>query len=268
MTQPDQYFLGYSSAELERLQRQAQELAPDSNQLFERIGVVEGSRAIELGCGPLGCLEILSQRVGPKGSVVGVEISADAVAFARRYLADQKIGNVEVRQSDGKATDLPRESFDLATARLVLVNIPEPERIVREMVALVKPGGVVALHEADWGLESGSLAALDRLLSVFADYSKANGIDLFVGRRLPRMLQAAGLVDVQVNSILQVCPLGNPRRILLLQFAKNLRDRILSQGLIPEAEFNESIAALKLYLEDPASLVLSLLYIQAWGRKP
>ena len=133
MTQPDQYFLGYSLAELERLQRQARELAPDSIQLFDRIGVVEGSRAIELGCGPLGCLEILSQRVGPKGSVVGVEISADAVAFARRYLADQKIGNVEVRQSDGKATDLPRESFDLATARLVLVNIPEPERIVREM---------------------------------------------------------------------------------------------------------------------------------------
>lgn len=127
---------------------------------------------------------------------------------------------------------------------------------------------MVALHEADWGLEYGSLAALDRLLSVFADYSKANGIDLFVGRRLPRMLQAAGLVDVQVNSILQVCPLGNPRRMLLLEFAKNLRDRILSQGLIPEAEFNESIAALKLYLEDPASLVLSLLYIQAWGRKP
>jgi len=268
MTQSDQYFLGYSLAEQGRLQRQAQELAPDSNQLFNRIRVVEGSRAIEVGCGPLGCLEILSQRVGPNGSVVGLEISADAVALARRYLADQKIGNVEVRQSDGKATDLPRESFDLATARLVLVNIPEPERIVREMVALVKPGGVVALHEADWGLEYGSLAALDRLLSVFADYSKANGIDLFVGRRLPRMLQAAGLVDVQVNSILQVCPLGNPRRMLLLEFAKNLRDRILSQGLIPEAEFNESIAALKLYLEDPASLVLSLLYIQAWGRKP
>src|SRR5271155_2177294 len=124
MTQRDKYFLGHSSAEQERLQRQAQELAPYTNQLFDRIDVVEGSRAIEVGCGPLGCLEILSQRVGPNGSVVGVEISADAVAFARRYLAEQKIGHVEVRQSDGKATDLPRESFDLATARLVVGNTP------------------------------------------------------------------------------------------------------------------------------------------------
>ena len=193
MTQRDQYFLGYSLAEQERLQRQAQELAPDTNQLFDRIGVVEGSRAIEVGCGPLGCLEILSQRVGPKGSVVGVEISADAVAFARRYLADQKIGNVEVRQRDGKATDLPRESFDLATARLVLVNIPEPERIVREMVAPVKPGGVVALHEADWGLAYGSLAALDRLLGVFVDYKKPTEWTLLSGSGFRECFKLPGL---------------------------------------------------------------------------
>jgi SAM-dependent methyltransferase len=267
-TQRDQYFLGYSLAEQERLQRQAQELAPDTNQLFDIIGVMDGSRAIEVGCGPLGCLEVLSQRVGPKGSVVGLEISADAVALARRYLADQKIGNVEVRRRDGKATDLPRESFDLATARLVLVNIPEPERIVREMVALVKPGGVVALHEADWGLAFGSHAALDRLLGLLVDYSKANGIDPFVGRRLPQMLQATGLVDVQVNPILHVHPLGHPRRMILLQFAENLRDRILAQGLISAAEFDESLAAAKLHLEDPATLVLSNPHIQAWGRKP
>src|SRR5580658_9193901 len=115
MVQQDRYFLGHSLAEQERLQRQALELAPESNQLFDRIGVGAGCRAVEVGCGPLGCLEILSQRVGPKGSVVGVEMSADAVALARHYLAEHKIENVEVRQGDGKDTGLPRESFDLAT---------------------------------------------------------------------------------------------------------------------------------------------------------
>ena len=52
MAPRDQYFLGYSSAEQERLQRQAQELAPDSNQLFDAIGVGEGSRVVEVACGP------------------------------------------------------------------------------------------------------------------------------------------------------------------------------------------------------------------------
>ena len=94
------------------------------------------------------------------------------------------------------------------------------------MVALVKPGGVVALHEADWGINAYDppLAALDRLLELFVGYSKANGIDPFVARRLPRMLRVAGLQDVQVNPIVHVYPLGDPRRMILLQFAENLRD--------------------------------------------
>ena len=56
--------------------------------------------------------------------------------------------------------------------------------------------------------------------------------------------------------------------MILLQFAENLRDRILAQGLISAAEFDESLAAAKLHLEDPATLVLSNPHIQAWGRKP
>jgi SAM-dependent methyltransferase len=270
MAQGDQYFLGYSPAEQERLQRQAQELAPDANQLFDRVGIRPGFRAVEIGCGPLGCLEILSRRVGATGSVVGVEINADAVALARKHLADKEIRNVEVLQGDAKATSLPRESFDLATARLVLVNVPQPERIVDEMAALVKPGGAVALHEADWGLNvcDPPLAAWDRLLGVLIDYSKPNGIDPFIARRVPRMLRAAGLAEVQLNPIVRAYPIGNPRRTFVLQFAENLHDRILAKGLISEAEFNESVAAVKFHLDDPATLVLSFLNIQAWGRKP
>jgi len=186
-----------------------------------------------------------------------VEINADSVRLARKHLADNKIRNVEVHQGDAKTTGLPRESFDLATARLVLVNVPEPERIVDEMVALVKPGGMVALHEADWGLKlcDPPLAAWDRLRGVLVDYSKLNGIDPFIAR-------------LQVNPIVHVFPVDDPRRTLLLQFAENLRNRILAQGLISEAEFKETVAAVKVHLDDPVTLVLSLLFIQAWGKKP
>jgi ubiquinone/menaquinone biosynthesis C-methylase UbiE len=152
LKQQDQYFLGQSAAEQERLQRQAEELARDANDLFDLIGIAPGGRVVELGCGPRGCLDLLSQRVGAKGSVVGVEINVEAVELARKHLAEARIENVEVRQGDGKSTGLPRASFDMAMARLVMINIPEPERIVAEMVALVKPGGVVAFQEADWGL--------------------------------------------------------------------------------------------------------------------
>lgn len=266
----DQYFLGQSAAEQGRLQRQAEQLAQDANDLFDLIGIVPGSRVVELGCGPRGCLDLLAHRVGAKGSVVGVEIDADAVALARRYLADKKIENVEVRQGDGKATGLPQESFDLATARLVLVNIPEPERIVAEMVALVKPGGFVAFQEVDWGLRMSEprLAALDRLLGVFETYASRKGMDLFVGRKVSRWLKAAGLLDVQVRPVAHVYPPESPQRTLLLQFAENLRDRILREDLISQAELDSSVAALKQHLEDPGVFFLFPLTIQVWGQKP
>jgi tRNA A58 N-methylase Trm61 len=92
MAPSDQYFLGYSPAEQQRLERQARSLAPDANLLFDWIGVRPGSRAVEIGCGPLGCLEILSRRVGPTGSVVGVEINADAVRLARKIRQTTRSG--------------------------------------------------------------------------------------------------------------------------------------------------------------------------------
>ena len=270
MAHDDQYFLGHSSAEQRRLQRQAEELAEESAQLFDQIGLAQGSRVVEIGCGPQGCLELLSSRVGPTGSVVGVELSDHAVQLAREFLSERRINNVEVRQGHAADTGLPREWFDLATARLVLVNIPEPEKIVSEMVALVKPGGVVALHEADWIAHvcDPPLPAWDRLMRALDAYSRAKGMDLYVGRRIARMLRNAGLVDVRVNPLIHIYGQDHSRRPIFLQFVNNLRDRIVAQGLISEAEFAESIASLERHLGEPETLVVSHLFIQAWGRKP
>ena len=99
------------------------------------------ARVVEIGCGPQGCLDLLAERVGSRGSVVGVERGEDAVDLARRFARERGLANVELSHADARATGLPRGSFDLATARLVLVNVPDPEEIVAEMVALVRPGG-------------------------------------------------------------------------------------------------------------------------------
>jgi ubiquinone/menaquinone biosynthesis C-methylase UbiE len=270
MAHGDQYFLGHSSVEQRRLQQQAEELAEESAGLFDRIGLAQGSRAVEIGCGPQGCLELLSSRVGPTGSVFGVELSDHAVQLAREFLSERRINNVEVRQGHAANTGLPREGFDLATARLVLVNIPEPEKIVAEMAALVRPGGVVALHEADWIAHvcDPPIPAWDRLRQALDGYAEKKGMDLYIGRRIARMLRNAGLVDVRVNPLVHIYGPDHSRRPIFLQFVNNLRDRIVAEGLISPGEFDESIASLERHLDEPETLVVSHLFIQAWGRKP
>jgi SAM-dependent methyltransferase len=269
MSPSDLYLLGHGTAEEERLQRQAQELAPESRALLDQVGIRPGDRAIDIGCGPAGTLELLSELVGANGKAVGLERSEPTVRLARNFAAAHSLANVEIHHGDAKASGLPRASFDVVHARLVLVNVPEPQLVVDEMAALARPGGAVASHEADWQgcwCDPPS-AAWDRLFSVFHAYSQSNGIDLFVGRKTHRMLRAAGLVDVQVKPIFHVCPVGHPRRAIFWDFMGNLRDGILATGLIGATEFDQRRIDLKQDLDDPGRLVVYL-YFQVWGRKP
>lgn len=189
---------------------------------------------------------------------------------AQQCVADNHFTSVEVLHADARRTGLPEQSFDLATARLVLVNVPEPEVLVQEMVRLVRPGGMVALHEPDSTTQrcDPPLPAHTRLLEVLNTYAEMNGIDRTIGPRVPRLLREAGLVDIRVNAVVHEYPLGHSRRMLLLEFVENARRRILDQKLIGEVELNELTADLKRHLEDPETLVLSSVFVQAWGRRP
>lgn len=265
---PDQYLLGYRSAEQQRLQRQAGELAEDSAWLFDRLGSLAGARVVEIGCGPHGCLDALSERVGPSGSVIGVERSEEAVRLARELVAERELPNVEVVCGDARDTSLPRGSFDLVSARLVLVNVPAPREILTEAVALARPGGLIALHEAVWPVHTldPPLEAWDRLYALVQAYAKANEIDLFVARRLPRLLREHGVLELQARPIIHSYPLDHGRRMLGLQFVENLSGRLLTEELVSQHHLAELTAQLKAHLEDPETFVISCLFVQAWGR--
>jgi hypothetical protein len=92
-------------------------------------------------------------------------------------------------------------------------------------------------------------------------------VDLSVGRKIHRLLRSAGLVDIQVNPLLHVFPLGHPRRPIFWGFLRDLRNRILADGAISQEEFDELMVQMKNDLDDPHRLSLHL-YFQAWGRKP
>ena len=59
------YSLGSSQGETARLERQADESAPDSRALLDRVGLRPGQSAADLGCGPRGVLDLPAERVSP-----------------------------------------------------------------------------------------------------------------------------------------------------------------------------------------------------------
>ena len=65
------YALGREPGESARLQRQSEELRPDSAALLDRVSLGPGQAAIDLGCGPRGILDLLAERVAPAGGWSG-----------------------------------------------------------------------------------------------------------------------------------------------------------------------------------------------------
>src|SRR5215218_4486731 len=68
------YLLAGQASELDRLQLQSRVWEPSGRRLLGEIGDARGARALDVGCGVLGWLRVLSDWVGPEGQVTGTDI--------------------------------------------------------------------------------------------------------------------------------------------------------------------------------------------------
>jgi ubiquinone/menaquinone biosynthesis C-methylase UbiE len=266
----DVYALGRDPAESARLRRQSDELRVDSAALLDRVGLRPGQSAIDLGCGPSGILELLSERVSPGGRVVGLDADPTHAAMARQFATERQLPGVEVVIADARRTGLPSSSFDLVHARTVLVTVPEPAEVLAEMTRLARPGGWIAGLEADaeYSLCYPAHPAWIRMCDIFHAAFSRNGADLLVGRRLTELYRAAGLDDIGVEARAGVYRASDSRRTVRPDLVRSMRPMILDMGLADERELDEIDRAVRKHLDDPRTLVMPHLSFLVWGRKP
>ncbi|HXZ06241.1 MAG TPA: methyltransferase domain-containing protein [Ktedonobacteraceae bacterium] len=265
----ERYLLAGGDAELERLQLQARVWEPEAEKMLDHIGIETGWHCLDLGCGALGILGPLSSRVGPAGRVIGVDLDAKQLAAARTFVEEAELRNVEVVKQDAYHTPFPRESFDLVHVRFVFAPVGRDRDLLREMVALTKPGGIVAIQEPDatcWNCFP-QQKAWDRLKGAILAAFKRGGGDFNAGQRTYGMLRQAGLEDVRIRAAVVVLQNGHPYMRLPIQFATSLRQRILDAGLLTELELDEVMSECEEIVKNPDTFVMSFLVTQVWGRK-
>jgi ubiquinone/menaquinone biosynthesis C-methylase UbiE len=264
------YALGIDADESARLRRQSEELRPEAVALLAAIGLKPGQAAADLGCGPSGILDLLSAAVLPGGRVVGLDADAVHVAMATQQAQATGLSNVQVTVADARHTGLASDSFDLVHARTLLVTIPDPARVIAEMVRLAKPGGWVASQEPDceYALCYPPLPAWERLREIFLTSFRRSGADPFLGRRLPELYRQAGLDDVHVVMHAGTYPAGHTRRTVIPDLARILQPAIIELALADERELAELDRSVRRHLADPKTLMMPHLLAVAWGRKP
>jgi demethylmenaquinone methyltransferase / 2-methoxy-6-polyprenyl-1,4-benzoquinol methylase len=104
-----------------------------------------GGVALDVACGTGKLTAALAQAVGPRGHVVGIDLSPGMLDQARR--ACDGIPGVEFRLGNALALPVDDASFDAATIAFGLRNLSSFEDGLREMARAVRPGGRVVCLE-------------------------------------------------------------------------------------------------------------------------
>lgn len=231
------------------------------------LGVGEGWRCLEVGCGAGGVARWLAEQVGPSGHVVATDLDP-------RFIESEQRDNLEVRAHNIVTDPLEEGVYDLVHARAVLEHIPERERALERMVAATRPGGWVVIEDVDFGGVVASVAArytfppehaalFERMVRAFDALFAAIGADGSFGSRLPRVMLDAGLVSAGAEFHSPFAWGGAERHFIALSM-QHLRVPLVRAGLLSEEEIETFINLTK----EPSFGSLILPMVTAWGQRP
>ena len=264
MTQGASYLLAGQPTELERLQLQSRVWEPAGRTLLAQIPSGSGRRALDVGCGVLGWLRVLSEWVGPQGNVVGADIDDRMLAGARSFVEAEALANVTLLKDDLFASRLPAGSFDLVHSRFQIAPLGRAPEQVSVYRRLVKPGGWIVLEDPDmasWRVNPDA-PAVQRLIDLIKEGFRVAGGDFNAGRELPSFLGSLGAEPRLDAHVVALSP-GHPYLRLPLQFAASLRPRL--ETLVGKADLDELVRQAELELSRPGTWGTTFTLIQAYA---
>ena len=171
--------------------RTLHQINPARLQFVERFVVLSGLRVLDVGCGG----GILSEALAERGaSVLGIDLAESALQAAEAHRAGQA---VEYWLESSRETAARGEVFDVVTCMEMLEHVADPAAVLRDIHALLKPGGWAFFSTINRTLKArlGAVYAAEYLLRLVPQGT--HQYDWFIKpAELSRMAERAGLTPV------------------------------------------------------------------------
>jgi ubiquinone/menaquinone biosynthesis C-methylase UbiE len=119
--------------------------APVTEALIAAAGITRGSTVLDIAMGPGEPALSIAAFVGPQGKVVGADPIPDMVEAARKEASRQHLANATFEVAFADSLPFPANSFDSVVSRFGAMFFPSPADAVREILRVLKPGGILAL---------------------------------------------------------------------------------------------------------------------------
>ncbi|MFD8934360.1 methyltransferase domain-containing protein [Streptomyces sp. NPDC059578] len=160
-----------------------------------------GMTVLDIGCGP-GTITADLAALVPDGHVTGVDRAPEILDQARATAAARGLHHTDFAVADVHDLDFPDDSFDVVHAHQVLQHVGDPVRALAEMRRVTRPGGLVAVRDADYAamVWYPGTPGLDDWLDLYERVARAGGGEPDAGRRLKSWALAAGFTDVTASA--------------------------------------------------------------------
>lgn len=250
----------------ERLKILADAIEKYTLSLFETVGISEGMRCLDVGCGGGDITREIARLVGSKGQVIGVDMDSSIIHLAQKEFC-QGFPNIEFRVLN--AFDIDEESeYDLTYSRFLLAHLRNPELVTLKMYHALKPGGVAIVEETDF---SGYYCypksqAFEKYLTLHRKVISQRGGDVDLGSKVPEIFRKSGFKNVKVN-LVQPIFTRKIEKIIPQITMENIQEAILLENLASRDELNTILTELKKFIETQESIIVFARLFQVWGYK-
>jgi ubiquinone/menaquinone biosynthesis C-methylase UbiE len=164
--------------------------------LLELCPPKAGDDILDIGCGLGHGTRDLASRVGPLGSVYGIDKSDALIAEAQRRIQGRPFSPV-FQVGDAQRLSFEDNRFDTCRTERVLMYVDKPDQALDEMLRVLRPGGHVAMFEFDYEcivVDAPDTQLTQRLMSIVSSSIPSPRI----GRQLPRLLRERGVEPIVV----------------------------------------------------------------------
>lgn len=275
-----EYVLGTDASELWRLGFQHRLWSAAAHEAWAKAGIAPGQTILDVGCGPGYATFDLAQIAGPDGRVVGVDESAPFVVHLRAAAEARGVSTITAHVGDVHDIDqiVARAeganlvgSFDIAYARWVLCFVKDPERVIRAVAKLLKPGGRFVVQDY-FGYEHMTLAprhpAFTKVIDAVARSWRDHGGDPDVVARLPAMMSRCGLAVTHLDTHNRLARPGSTIWNWPTSFWRSFVPRLVQMNAITPGEQAEFFAAWDEASADPNAFMLLPPVFDVIGKKP
>ncbi len=196
--------------------------------LLDATRIASGMTLLDVCSGP-GLIAAAAARRG--ANATGLDFSAEAVRIAHRNYPD-----IEFQEGDAQALAFDDNCFDAVICGYGIIHVPDPAKVLAEMIRVLKPGGRMAASVWQAPGEDNGFGLMFDAINAHADLSIAlpHGPDFFQfsgNGNLAAALEISGLSDIEVSPVSQTWELDAPATLVncFMEGAVRTRGLLLAQ---------------------------------------